>query len=295
MIIDPLASIAVDGVPVTGRIIIQIGSIMQVGGAVLQLGLDSSTLTTINGPLDAESVAEPYVPPFAITAPIAHAFVEPPKRKSRVFPVVAAFLVLLVGGTVFALTGRKHNATSNGVMNPTAPFNGQEVADNSVVCVNCNGSGRVLCPLCRGTGRKPIQRIHSLDEEIRPLSMTRSGSAPHGSNFPGGCEQCGGTGYLTCPVCGGSGKVSKNSQQSSSSQESRLARVSAIDKQLHDNFVQEKADDEQIAYRRLVDQNNYIPEEKDPDLQRFMRELAALKVQDRDLTQERLDLLMSNL
>ena len=180
LILDPLASIAIDGVPVTGRIVMQIGSKLQIGGAVLQLGLNSPTLTTVNGPLDAESVAEPYVPPFAIAAPVVD-FVEPPRRKKRILPIAIVFsAMLLIGVVILAIPIRKPLDSSVSSTPSGASPSGGDSESQMVVCSNCNGTGRTTCPSCGGGGRsglRPGTRGEIMPQFINP---SRGGSGYRG-------------------------------------------------------------------------------------------------------------------
>lgn len=63
-------------------------------------------------------------------------------------------------------------------------------AENEPVCSNCQGTGKVLCELCSGTG----------------FWRALAGSSPKQRYKGVVCPECEGVGTLTCPVCLGTGE-----------------------------------------------------------------------------------------
>lgn len=57
-------------------------------------------------------------------------------------------------------------------------------------CVECEGSGRVECPQCKGRGRTNL-----VDQAMLPKSV-----------WPEWCEYCSGSGKINCSRCQGLGK-----------------------------------------------------------------------------------------
>lgn len=55
-------------------------------------------------------------------------------------------------------------------------------------CSECSGTGKIVCPVCGGSGRDP--RKANEDKTL----------------VPNRCSYCSGTGKKTCNYCGGSGQ-----------------------------------------------------------------------------------------
>jgi len=87
------------------------------------------------------------------------------------------------------LTG---NSPSSSNSTPATTFNiSSPTAPKKELCPHCNGTGRITCAVCHGSGL--ITTYHS----------GLYGQPGYWSNDY--CKACGGLGYRTCPYCGGTG------------------------------------------------------------------------------------------
>jgi len=211
VILDPLSSITVDGVPATGRMTLKIGSKLKIGAAFLQLGIKVPSLATVEEPIDADSSNEAYVPPFAITAPVVE-IAEPQKQKRSVLPLFAVVAVL-VGVVCFAVLARKRPSStlpvgaqqgSVIVQRTELPFNSSQSRAVNAVCQYCGGSGQFTCTVCGGTGLT--------GQEKKANFVDPNGTIHSYTLDKAKCRNCGGTGRITCPVCDGKGTLSEEAK-----------------------------------------------------------------------------------
>ncbi|WP_251619837.1 DnaJ-like cysteine-rich domain-containing protein [Odoribacter lunatus] len=71
--------------------------------------------------------------------------------------------------------------------------NKRQYEEPYVLCTNCNGEGKIKCPVCGGSGREQYTDGYYASGEKRIKT--------------GHCSECQGYGKINCPECNGQGKI----------------------------------------------------------------------------------------